>query len=195
MTDNPYAAPKAVIQINSLQENSRAFFSVSPRKLAIMFWSTLGLYQIYLFYKNWALQKQATGADVMPVMRGIFAIFFAHELYQRADACLTEHGEKHDWDINALATTFIILTIGSEVLERMTIGQPYAQLLGLGLVFWIFRVIAHAQVGLNLAAGDPQGATNQKLTSANYVWILAGALVWLLTVVGVLSQFWPDLLE
>lgn len=195
MTDNLYAPPRAAAGNDALQGDARTFYVVSPRKLTILFWGTFGNYALYLFYKNWALQKQATGADIMPVMRGLFSIFFVLDLYQLADERLTEKGETHPWDIHSLATKYIVLVIGKNVLERITISQPFPQLLALGMLYGVYRTLARAQNGLNLAAGDAEGTSNRKLTAANYVWILLGVALWVIVILGLLSMVWPGLLK
>ena len=56
---------------------------VSPLKLGVLSILTLGLYELYWFYKNWKLARDEGGAKVRPFWRAIFAIFFAPSLFVR----------------------------------------------------------------------------------------------------------------
>ena len=52
-----------------------------------------------------------------------------------------------------------------------------------------------AQVNLNLAAGDAEGAANAALSGANIAWLVVGAVLWLLTAFGLYAvTFAPELL-
>ena len=50
-----------------------AFFAVSPLKLIVMSTATLGIYELYWFYKNWKLIKQRTESNIMPFWRAFLA--------------------------------------------------------------------------------------------------------------------------
>ena len=76
--------PQTVMETDSNPATGdQAYFSVSPTKLKWLYLATFGLYGIYWFYKNWKLQQPYIDGKIMPVMRGIFSIFFAHALTKR----------------------------------------------------------------------------------------------------------------
>jgi hypothetical protein len=58
------------------------WFLVGSAKLAVMFVATLGLYQLYWFYKQWDRIRDA-GDHVAPAARSIFAILFCYSLFRR----------------------------------------------------------------------------------------------------------------
>jgi hypothetical protein len=73
---------KAAIQI-SLDRGASAelpFYSVSTAKLCILSICTLGLYDFWWFYKNWARIRQQTGSAIRPFWRAFFAPLFCHPL-------------------------------------------------------------------------------------------------------------------
>jgi hypothetical protein len=57
------------------------FFQTPPLKVALLSIATFGLYQLYWFHKNWSRRK-ALGEEVSPLARTIFAVWFAHSLFQ-----------------------------------------------------------------------------------------------------------------
>ena len=50
------------------------FYCVSATKLAILSFATLGLYELFWFYKNWALIRARTGRDISPFWSAFFSI-------------------------------------------------------------------------------------------------------------------------
>ena len=73
---------KSAVRI-SLERGASAelpFYSVSTAKLCILSVCTLGLYDVYWFYKNWARIRQQTGSAIRPFWRAIFAPLFCHPL-------------------------------------------------------------------------------------------------------------------
>lgn len=56
------------------------FYSVSTAKLCILSLATLGLYDLYWFYKNWARIKQHSGVALRPFWRAFFAPLYCHAL-------------------------------------------------------------------------------------------------------------------
>lgn len=58
------------------------WFLVGGVKLAVMFVATLGLYQLYWFYKQWDRVRDA-GDNVAPAPRSLFSIIFCYSLFRR----------------------------------------------------------------------------------------------------------------
>jgi hypothetical protein len=83
------AAPSPIPSRPEPREPMFAFGSKPPRwflvggtKLAVMMVVTLGLYQLYWFYKQWDRVRDA-GDHVAPAPRSLFAIIFCHSLFRR----------------------------------------------------------------------------------------------------------------
>src|SRR5687767_2451938 len=66
-------------------EGSAAVYVVAPTKFMLLAFSTMGMYSLYWFYKNWSLRRRAYGLTIWPVARAIFAVFFAHRLFRALD--------------------------------------------------------------------------------------------------------------
>jgi len=58
------------------------YYPVSRRKLIVLCIFSLGLYEVYWFYKNWALIKLRTRRDIDPLARAFLAFFYADELFE-----------------------------------------------------------------------------------------------------------------
>ncbi|WP_460532939.1 hypothetical protein [Chitinimonas naiadis] len=177
---NAYAPPKANlldsgdVDLTDSTAVNRGFYVVAKRKFIIMMIGTLGAYTLYWFYKNWREHKNATAADVWPVPRAIFAIFFVHSLFRTVDRVAGRREIKLAWDPSALATAYVVMLIANWFLEKLGttlfgtwIGLMF-QLASLGFQgFLLYR----AQVEINKACGDPEGESNRALTWANWLWI------------------------
>jgi hypothetical protein len=191
MTENVYAPPKANLAPVSESEATR-FYVVSPRKFLILYFVTVGMYQFYWFYKNWALYKQSTGESIWPVPRAIFGVFFVHALFRNVEVHNEEHSEA-TWDSRSNALTVVVLLLASNMLDRLSnksIGEPYTGWLSLLILIPLGLSVLNAQGKINERCGDPSGKSNNNLTAANIAWCVAGALLWILAMFG---QFAPSI--
>lgn len=174
-----------------------AFYAVSPRKFNLLFYTTLGIYGVYWSYRHWRAQRDATGLDCWPIMRGLFVIFFVHSLLRNAATRLKETGRAFEGNPESLATTIVLLIIVSNVCDRLayqSIGSPYTDWVSVLVLPILGSNLLKAQVNLNLAAGDPDGASNAALSGANVFWLVFGGLLWLMVLFGLYAvTFAPEL--
>jgi hypothetical protein len=188
MSDNPYAAPAAVLDDGQLQEAADPlFYVVAQRKAVALVVATMGAYLIYWFYRNWALYKQRTGERLIAVLRGVFSIFFAHSLMKKFDEQMRASGVDYRWSPSGLATLYVLTAITSNVLDRMSwqsVGSPYSDFLSIFIVAFFVALIIPMQRAANMAAGDPEGLSNSAFPLANRVWLVLGALWWSLVGYG-----------
>ena len=196
MEENVYAPPEAELQPDSAGDEA-PYFVVVPWKLYTMALLTLGLYYVYWFYKNYRIVQLRTGEGMWPVARGIFYIFFTHSLLRRVDETLKEKGEAFQWDHGMIATLFVIVSIGSNVVGRLSgegIGMPTTDIIFTITLFVFPAMLLKAQRGINLACGDPEGTANNRLTLANWIWMVIGGLILILVVFGLfITIFMPEL--
>jgi hypothetical protein len=84
MEENVYAPPRALVaDVGPLDSNSGVFFfAVSPTKLVVMSACTLGLYQVYWFYKQWVLIKQRSEPLIIPWARALFGAFWCYSCFE-----------------------------------------------------------------------------------------------------------------
>lgn len=172
------------------------FYVVSRKKLAILYLATFGLYGVYWFYKNWSNYKHCSSdkfnvdRSIWPVARGIFSIFFTHALFREVKAYGRDKAALADWNNESLATQFVLFTISGSVLDRLSahsIGSPYTDIASLLIMAPLVGLLLSAQHMINVGCGDPDGESNSRLTTANYVWIAIGLIFWIFFIRGFIS--------
>jgi hypothetical protein len=186
MSDNVYAAPLSTLSDPIDASADQRFYVVSTRKMLVLFFMTLGMYQVYWYAKNWIQYRRATGDELWPIPRAIFAVFFTHSLFHDM-ASHDVSGEREEWDSRGAATAMVLLLIAGRVLDRLSwkdIGSPTTDILSLLLLIPIGMLLKKVQLEVNARCGDPAGSSNEKFTAANIVWCVIGAVVWLLAMVG-----------
>lgn len=191
-TDNVYAPPASDIVEPAAREASDGFYVVAPFKFCLLFFGTLGLYQLYWFYMQWARYRRRSGDTVWPVARTIFAIFFTHSLAGRMDEALRARGERYDWSPGGAASVYVIAQVVSGVCDRLSareIGSPLTDLVSIALLVPAGLGLLRLQHAANRASGDPLGESNRRLTKANYAWLAVGALLWSLMVLGLVAVY------
>ena len=96
------------------EEGELPFHCVSTMKLTLLSLATIGLYQIFWFYKNWALVKARSGRNIRPFWRAVFSPFFCHsfasEVNSVADSAHAE--QKLNPEIIAVIYAGLILAQG-----------------------------------------------------------------------------------
>jgi hypothetical protein len=177
MSRNPYAPPSAHVEdVDTTKDQDRhvAYFPVSPLKLVVLSVLTLNMYLIYWFYKNWVLIKARERSNILPVMRGIFILFYCYSCYRR----MSEQGVSNGLPrlpAGALATVWIASTLVS------SLPDPY-WLLTLFSAPVMIPVQRHVnRLNAILAPGH---APNDRFTAWNWVGIILGGFFVLLVLVG-----------
>lgn len=186
--ENIYSAPKADLNEGLVTESGVRFFPTSQKKLLVLYFATLGMYPIYWFYKNWKLQKESYGENVIPPLRSIFYIFFTHSLFGKVEQAAQAKGLDKTIDAGMLATIFVSLTVISNILERVTRDSEviamldYVSIILLCVIVWPLSKI---QGLANKVNEDPEGKLNSSFSFYNFIFILLGIPVWLLIFVGI----------
>jgi hypothetical protein len=153
---NPYAPP-----INSDDEDrqpiarasrSAQFYQVSPSTLVALYLVTFGIYGLYWFYKQWAVQKRVRGLDIWPIARGLFAIFFVHRLFKIIDQTARATGVTPRWNAQSQATMYVVMVLVARVILRLS-SETAALAAGLALSAAAVLPLLAAQRVVNLANG------------------------------------------
>ena len=181
--------------IPAIEAASIKFFVVSRRKLMVLYLSTLGLYSIYWFYKQWEAYKEGShfesdAGKMWPVMRALFPVFFVFSLLRRLKEEGHQHPEMVQWRSAPTAAVLTALLVISKALDRAayrSIGSPVTDILSMLILLPLLAYFLSVQDKINLVCNDPEGEGNARFTAANYAWIALGGVFWLLALVGLLA--------
>jgi len=141
------------------------WFLVGGVKLTVMFVATLGLYQLYWFYKQWDRIRDA-GDNVAPAARSLFSIVFCYSLFRRIVDSAQAVGVSARVPPSLLAVGFIL----ASMTWRMEGPEGFLGFLA------VVPLIAAQRIANTVALA--QGSTedrNTRLTWRNWAWI--GAFV------------------
>lgn len=180
MESNPYAPPKAALSETAAAAttlNEPAFYPTTVLKLIVLSVCTMGLYEIYWFYRNWQRVKEGTGADISPFWRALFGFFFAYRLFDR----VRKHpamGE-HSLPAGLLTAAWVLLTI----LWRLP--DPYWLLTYLAVFALVPVQRATARINAQIA---PDHDRNARFTVWNWVGVCLGGLCFLFLVYATFVQ-------
>ena len=191
MEYNVYAPPAAMV-MDAPRANAPEFYVVSRTKFLVLFFVTMGAYQLYWFYKHWARYRAYRREDLWPVARAIFPVFFTHSLSGEIDQSLARADTQHRWSPEALATGYVIFAVAGSLCDRLAaneIGSPTTDIIGLLSLLPIGYCLWRIQDAANRACGQPHGESNRGFTWANGLWIVLGILLWGLMVLGLAMIF------
>jgi len=157
-------------------DTSPEFFPITPNKLIIMSICTLGIYEIYWFYRNWKYLKIKKQLKISPFWRSIFSIIFCYSLFKHINNYAKEKGIEEHISQGSLAFAYIIITLS------IRLPDPY----------WIVSIIAFlpllsVQKLINqLNHFKLQIVINNKYSGWNIFGIISGIIIWGLIILGIL---------
>ena len=168
-----------------------AFYVVSKRKLAILFLSTFTAYAFYWFYQNWRSYKgkhpeaSRFGSTVSPAPRAAFSLFFTHALFRKIKTYGQAQPAVARWRCQLHATILVALMLLANFIDVLIKGAA-GDAASFASIFVLVLPFLKAQAIINLGCGDADGAGNDRLTRANWAWIVVGAAGWVLVIAGLL---------
>lgn len=182
--DNLYQPPKAEL-LDEQSTADSAFFVTSENKLYLLYFATFGVYAIYWFYKQWDSQRTAMlPKHIMPAARSIFQIFFTHSLCR----LISEHKQRQGlepWAYSGIAWIYVVLVFVSNGLSRIeSVNGTVDLFLVLASVMLPALAMAQIQQQANQASGDENGQSNARISGLNLLFIIPGALLWLVILAG-----------
>jgi len=171
---NPYAAPRAAVADAVVPGVEAVFFPVSLGKLALMSLGTLGLYQVYWFYKNWKC-VQNSGDKVSAPIRAVFYPLVSYPLFRRVRDRAAAAGVEGRLQAGLLALALFVLSM----LWRLPDPWWLA-----GLAGFLPMLPVQSAVNEINARLAPQADPNARFSGGNIAGMIVGGLVLLLAVVG-----------
>jgi hypothetical protein len=184
MEENPYAPPRAAVSdVVSLESAPQVFFfAVSPLKLVVLSVCTLGLYQIYWFYKHWVLIKQRSEPLVIPWARAFFGFFWCYSCF--------EFIRNDERAINIEPTLLAgPLAIGWIVVSlAWRLPEPYFLM---GFLAPLLLVPAQRHVNRINALVAPQHDGNSRFSGWNWLAVAVGGIFLGLMILGMTLKVAP----
>ena len=96
-------APPAAVEL--------PYFAVARQKLIVMSMTTLSLYQVYWFYRNFQRMRAHTGGGASPFWRAIAAPVTAHGLFSAVRTDARSRFVSVGWSSRGLAVIYFFLTL------------------------------------------------------------------------------------
>jgi hypothetical protein len=165
--------------INNASEASSStfsYFTPSTSKLVVMSLCTFGLYNLYWFYKNWLILKNA-GKECSPFWRTFFASIFAYSCFKSIymkDAQIRNKAYK-DFPVIFLSVAYFILC------ATWRLPSQYG-LIGF-LSFLPIIMVNRAALAINQMQ-FPGFVSNNKFSKWNWLAIVLGVVIFALAVLG-----------
>ncbi len=184
MTDEPFNAPDTPPPhpATSSGEISDAeaephFFPVSTAKLIVMSFCTLGIYQLYWFYKNFKIESERDrlASLIPPLFRTVLVPIFCYEIFFGVNKSAASLGIQTRFHLGLLTAAWIILWLAGRL------PDPY----------WLVSFLSvFALVPVQKTVNDinsrlaPRHDPNNRFTKLNVTAIVAGGIIWLLVIAG-----------
>lgn len=149
------------------------FFTPSTTKLIVMSICTLGLYELYWFYKNWVILK-SVGTNCIPILRVIFAPLFAYSCFWYINQSKINKKIDLKFPIISLAVFYFILCVSANFPDPYSLIS-YFTFVPVAIANRIALAVNNAQL--------PGFASNSKFSKWNWLAIIIGGplsifLVW-----------------
>lgn len=155
------------------------FFVASTTKLILMSICTFGLYNLFWFYKNWLVLKNA-GKKCWPFWRAFFAPIFALSCFWYIRKSLMENNVRAVCPVTTLTISYLILQFSGRSPE------PYCLLALLSFLPIVIANRAAIKVNQVHSAGFDK---NNKFSIWNWLVLLLGSVLVILAIIG---TFIPD---
>lgn len=156
------------------------YFAVAAPKFVVMSACSLGIYELYWFYRNWRAEREHTGESLSPLLRTFFAPVFAYSLFRRIRGSAGEKGVASEWSAGLLALAFFVL------LATWRLPDPWWLL---SLVSFLPLLPVLETVRRLNAVVAPAAPPNASYSGVNVLVIILGGL---LLVGGVIGTFLPE---
>ncbi len=165
---DPYAPPKSSVEQLVPVEGGPYFFTTSTFKLVVMSTVTLGLYELYWFYKNWVMIRDRSGQKLIPILRAFFSPIWAYSMFKKIREVARDHELEATLPAGLLAIGYILFQIVSQV------PDPY-WLIGF---FAVAVLILPNKVALAVNRKRmPDFENNERFTAWNAFGIVLGGLI------------------
>ena len=153
------------------------FFDVSIPKLVVLSVCSLGIYELYWFYKNWQIVRARERSDISPLLRAVFGYFFCYALFKRIRDYDAQTGGTRALPAGALAAGWMVVTFLWQLPGR------YSLVANLSCLFMV-----PVQAAANRINGIADSHNrNARFTVWNWLTIALGGTVLVLDALGMFA--------
>jgi len=157
-------------------------FPVATSKFVILSICSFSIYELYWCYENWKRIKSASGDELSPFWRAVFAPLWGFSLFKRIQALAAQQDPLVDWSAGALATA--ALATAYLVLSGMwRLPGPW-WLIGFGSLIPMIPVQRAAQRVNERHATSTAEDRNDNYSTVNVVTIIIGGILLVVAIVG-----------
>ncbi len=169
-----------------------AFFHVDIEKFAILFVMTVGMYQLYWFYKQWSALKKYYQLDAWPIPRAFFSIFFTHSLCTYVNEYFREDGREYKWSNTLNATIYVGLILVGAILGQ--VQEHFSDLVLIGVASLLLTLasgipLLQIQKAINVALIGSEYEVNDDFTWLNWIWFVLGIIYWFFVCFGLYATY------
>jgi len=172
-----YAAPAPEVK----EVYEYRLFPVSTTKFLVMSLVTLGLYQVYWSYKNWARIETENKEDIMPWARAIFLGIWNFSLFERVKARAANEEIPVGWNPVVLGISVLLFAVISRLPHGISGLALFSFLPYLPVIQTIARINAKY-------ASVTEEQPNSRFSAWNVAGIVVGGIVVFLVVLGSLME-------
>ena len=156
------------------------YYVVSMRKFTVLFIGTMGMYQLYWFYRMFKSMEVVQDRKLLPIFRTLLSFIFVLGLFNFIYRAERNCENSREWRPDFLAGVFVgswavqmLVILGSSSLPATVYF-----LIQLLAFFAQFYAVYQVQLAVNRIAKDPFGQVNPRMTTTNLLWVLFGTFLW-----------------
>jgi len=184
------------VEVTKLEKNSAdiEYFSIPLNKLVILSVFTMGIYEIYWFYKNWEAIRKGEQQEISPFWRAWFAVFYCYSLFKKILQSAKKHDYSNPYSAGLLATIYIVLLVIGNGLGRLEGADFGLNILWLLIASSTFIPLLAIQKAINFNNSKiVQNYNNsRKFSRGEIIVIIFGIIFFGLTLLGILSYLVPN---
>lgn len=165
--------------VEALGDSMVEYFSIPPKRLALFSILTLGVYEIYWFYKNWQAVKKFERQKISPLGRAFFVVFYCNSLFKKILKSAKSHGYQGSYSPGWLATVYILLLFVGNGLSKVESSDVGLNLVWLVVAISSFIPLLFVQKAINFNNEKIKGDADLKrgFSGGEVILIIVG-LIW-----------------
>ena len=151
------------------------FFAVSLLKLAVLSTCTLGLYELYWFWRNWNRIRAGGECEITPSLRAFFLIFYCYPCFIRIKLAGVRNCILPAPPIGILAICYVLMNFS------WRLPEPFWLISFLKVAF-LFPIQTYVNRinAVVLPGHDP----NSRFSVWNWIAVFTGGLLFILAMIG-----------